>query len=246
MVISPQHLEDINKAPLDIVSLHAVAKDFLRPKDTMNGFEWKDVRGIEETGFVRTLRTILTGQLLGLLPNTLDVVGTQITAEVKRHRISSQSSSIPLYDTCKRLVTKVNRTVFFGASMASNPEFFDAAYRFPHESAYAAEFIRLLPQGVGGFVARCFTGNFKAAATLHRLLSDEVTKRLEVCSSGGVCENQQYSVFCNDMGPTKFVAATEDIDANNAATVASFIEIMPMAFRLSGQRVWSRNGLRCC
>jgi hypothetical protein len=57
----------------------------------------------------------------------------------------------------------------------------------------AAEFIRLLPQGVGGFVARCFTSNFKSAAKLQQLLSAEVKKRLDARDSGRVCEKQQVS-----------------------------------------------------
>jgi hypothetical protein len=159
----------------------------------MHGFEWKDVRGVEGTGFVRALRTILTGQLPDLIPDLAHVVDTQIVAAVEHHRITPEVSSLPLYDTCKRLVTKINCTVFFGAGMAADPEFFEAAYKFPHESALAAEFIRLLPQGVGGFVARCFTSNFKSAAKLHQLLSAEVKKRLDARDSGRVCEKQQVS-----------------------------------------------------
>ena len=38
-------------------------QQFLQPKHTMHGFEWKDQRGIEGTGFVRALRTLLTSHL---------------------------------------------------------------------------------------------------------------------------------------------------------------------------------------
>lgn len=157
----------------------------------MHGFEWKDVRGIEGTGFVRALRTILTGQLPELLPCLAQVVDKQVSANIESHRVNSEESIVPLYDMCKKLVTKVNCAVFFGPSMAENDEFFDAAYKFPHDSAFAAEFIRLLPEGIGGFVARCFTGNFKSSATLHRLLSAEIRKRLDARDRGRVEGEQQ-------------------------------------------------------
>ena len=35
----------------------------------MYGFEWKDQRGIEGTGFVRALRSLLTAHLPSLLPS---------------------------------------------------------------------------------------------------------------------------------------------------------------------------------
>lgn len=43
-------------------------KQLLQPKYTMRGFEWKDQRGVEGTGFVRALRSLMTPQLPLLLP----------------------------------------------------------------------------------------------------------------------------------------------------------------------------------
>ncbi|KAF2178175.1 cytochrome P450 [Zopfia rhizophila CBS 207.26] len=92
MVTSLLHIEEINRAPLDVLSLHAVAKDFLQPKDTMHGFEWKDVRGVEGTGFVCALRTILTGDRY----------------------------VVPLYEMCKTVITRLNCSVFFGKELAED------------------------------------------------------------------------------------------------------------------------------
>jgi len=41
----------------------------LQPMYTMNGFNWLDRRGAEGLGFVRTLRTLLTNNLLQILPD---------------------------------------------------------------------------------------------------------------------------------------------------------------------------------
>ncbi|KAF2679172.1 cytochrome P450 [Lentithecium fluviatile CBS 122367] len=151
MVTSPKHIEEINRAPLDLLSLHAVAKDFLQPKDTMHGFEWKDIRGVEGTGFVRALR----------------------------------GTVVPLYELCKRLVARLNCHVFFGSKISEDIEFFEAAYQFPQDSALAAEFIRLLPKGISRLLACCVTKNFKAAATLHHRLGQEIERRLEAKEKEG-------------------------------------------------------------
>ena len=39
----------------------------LQPKYTMHGFEWQDERGVEGTGFVRALRSLLTANLPSIL-----------------------------------------------------------------------------------------------------------------------------------------------------------------------------------
>ena len=41
----------------------------LQPRYTMYGFEWKDQRGVEGTGFVRALRSLLTAHLPVLFPS---------------------------------------------------------------------------------------------------------------------------------------------------------------------------------
>lgn len=46
----------------------------------MNGFEWKNQRGVEGTGFVRALRSLLTSQLPSVLPD----LSLAITDQIKR------------------------------------------------------------------------------------------------------------------------------------------------------------------
>lgn len=41
----------------------------LQPKFTMHGFEWQDQRGVEGTGFVRALRSLLTSHLQDFQPD---------------------------------------------------------------------------------------------------------------------------------------------------------------------------------
>ena len=74
MVTSQRHIQELDKAPRHQLSLHAVAKEFLQPKNTMHGFEWKDQRGVEGTGFVRAIRNLLTARLPELIPRLSKVI----------------------------------------------------------------------------------------------------------------------------------------------------------------------------
>lgn len=60
---------------------------FLQPKHTMNGFEWKNQRGIEGVGFVRALRTLLTSRLPILLPKLERAIENQLSQEMQKHRV---------------------------------------------------------------------------------------------------------------------------------------------------------------
>ncbi|KAM5476753.1 hypothetical protein MauCBS54593_000023 [Microsporum audouinii] len=179
MVTSPLHMEEINRAPLDVLSLHAVAKDFLQPKSTMHGFEWNDVRGVEGTGFVRALRTILTSQLPRILPDLDKAIASHIRSELERYHLRKGSRSVPVYEFSKRVVTCINCYVFFGRELAEDPEFYDAAYNFPQDSAFAAEMLRVLPKPLAQFIAGWFTRNYRSSESLHRLLSAEIKKRTD-------------------------------------------------------------------
>ena len=91
----------------------------------MQGFEWQDVRGLEGTGFVRALRTILTGQLPKLIPRLTEVVENHIDLELKGCEASPGTFNPVLYDVARRLVAKTNCTVFFGSrlgNVALHPE----------------------------------------------------------------------------------------------------------------------------
>lgn len=55
----------------------------LQPKYTMHGFEWQDQRGIEGTGFVRALRSLLTSHLQDFQPDLERLVKDFLEVEFK-------------------------------------------------------------------------------------------------------------------------------------------------------------------
>jgi hypothetical protein len=50
----------------------------------MNGFEWKNQRGVEGVGFVRALRTLLTQRLSALLPKLQISIEKQFAVELQK------------------------------------------------------------------------------------------------------------------------------------------------------------------
>ena len=60
---------------------------FLQPKYTMHGFEWKDQRGIEGVGFVRALRSLLTSHLPSVLPDLRSAIADEFEKEQAIHKL---------------------------------------------------------------------------------------------------------------------------------------------------------------
>ena len=58
----------------------------LQPRYTMQGFEWKDQRGLEGIGFVRALRSLMTAQLPMLLPSLRSTLEKEVANELYQSR----------------------------------------------------------------------------------------------------------------------------------------------------------------
>lgn len=146
----------------------------------MGGFEWKDVRGVEGTGFVRALRTILTSHLPQLLPRVNDRMAEEVRAQLLEHSRGERGYQISIYDLAKKIVAQTNCFVFFGHALCENPEFLEAAQEFPYDTAISAEILRLLPESVAQFVARFYSRNYRSSRVFHGFLTREVERRFEL------------------------------------------------------------------
>ena len=60
-------------------------EQMLQPRYTMHGFEWQDKRGVEGTGFVRALRSLLTAHLPILLPKVKGIIQSGFAMEIQGH-----------------------------------------------------------------------------------------------------------------------------------------------------------------
>lgn len=181
MITSQEHIQELDKAPRYQLSLHAVAKEFLQPKQTMHGFEWKDQRGVEGTGFVRAIRTLLTARLPELLPRLSDVISDQISQESMNAKQTTDGfSRVPLFAAAKHIITRTNCAVFFPPELSAEPEFVKAALEFPEDVFFAAEIIRIFPRGIAPFLAKLATSNHKSTTTMYNYLYPVVKRRMEL------------------------------------------------------------------
>ncbi|ROT37819.1 cytochrome P450 [Sodiomyces alkalinus F11] len=139
LVSSPELIKDIKTATNDQLSLHAAAKEILKPGYTMNGFNWHDQRGIEGIGFVRTLRTLLTNHLPQLTPGVRGIIDRTFAQEV------GSGGTVNVLTLSKKVVTKISAYSFFGLDYAENNEFIDAAYYYNEDVLYGSELLRLVP-----------------------------------------------------------------------------------------------------
>ncbi|KAL7924715.1 cytochrome P450 [Trichoderma austrokoningii] len=177
LVTSMELIMELIEAPRHQLSLHAVAKELLQPKYTMHGFEWQDQRGVEGTGFVRALRSLLTSHLDKFQPHLERLIKNSLDIELKDIH-SDGYSHVKLFPVMKRLVTKVNCFVFFGEELSQNAEFTAAALEFPQAVIFAAEFLGITPRFMRPLVASLVTNRHRAAKTLYRYLVPIVEQRL--------------------------------------------------------------------
>ncbi|KAL8969101.1 MAG: hypothetical protein Q9197_004518 [Variospora fuerteventurae] len=186
MVTSTRHVQELANAPFQQLSLHAVAKEILQPKYTMYGFEWKDQRGIEGTGFVRALRSLLTAHLPSLLPSLRTIIAEGIESDIRLGRTARNTSQVHIFPMTKRVIARANCLIFFGPGLSQNNEFNAAALEFPQAVVLAAEVLRIMPQCLRPFVARIATSGHRAARTLMKHLGPVVQARLEArnCPDG--------------------------------------------------------------
>lgn len=177
LVSSDDLIRQLIDAPLQQLSLHAVAKEILQPKHTMYGFEWQDQRGVEGTGFVRALRSLLTSNLPHFQPTLETIIRDSFSRELGKPGADG-FAHVQVFPFIKKTVTEVNSFIFFGEELSKNSEFTEAALEFPQAVIFAAEFLRVTPELLRPLVAAMTTGRHRAARTLFRHLEPVVKRRM--------------------------------------------------------------------
>ena len=61
----------------------------------MHGFEWKNQRGVEGTGFVRALRTLLTSHLTALAPDLMNTIRDTMDKELAKQEAVAGAFVVP-------------------------------------------------------------------------------------------------------------------------------------------------------
>jgi hypothetical protein len=86
----------------------------------MNGFEWKDQRGIEGLGFFSAIRTRLTAQLPELVPHLSNAIFIQFERELGNAQSRNGWKSISILDMTRRLVARTSCSAFFPSDLCKN------------------------------------------------------------------------------------------------------------------------------
>ncbi|KAL7955519.1 cytochrome P450 [Trichoderma compactum] len=178
-ITSTSLIKELINAPSQHLSLHAVAKEILQPNYTMCGFEVQDHRGIEGTGYVRALRSLLTSHLPTFQPHLEGIVKNALLTGL-RDMQPDGFAHVKIFPLMKALVTRVNCFIFFGEELSQNAEFTSAALDFPQAVAFAAEVLRITPEFMRPLVASIATNRHKAATTIYRHLVPIIEQRLAV------------------------------------------------------------------
>jgi hypothetical protein len=104
----------------NLVAIHLTCRwQMLQPLYTMNGFNWFERRGVEGVGFVRTLRTLLTGNLPQILPD-MGLTTKALFAELhERHPEVNGMRMVPSA-SWSLLLLKIH-TAFRGSTLSHIP-----------------------------------------------------------------------------------------------------------------------------
>ncbi|KAI1841565.1 hypothetical protein JX266_012218 [Neoarthrinium moseri] len=206
LVTTNELMREIADASPASLSLHAVAKELLQPKHTMHGFEWQNQRGLEGTGFVRALRSLLTSHLAYFQPSIDSIIRTCLREELSTPG-GNGFTQVHIFPMMKRIVTRVNCFIFFGEELSQKAEFTAAALEFPQSVIFAAEILRITPSFLRSIVASLATGKHRAAKTLFRHLEPIVKERMAKRANPDLNRNSPLPVDCTqwliDTSPRK-------------------------------------------
>ena len=113
-----------------------MALKMLQPKFTMHGFEWREKRNIEGTGFVRALRSLLTSHLPRMLPEIEQSITSGLSHEIAKSQwvngeFKPKAMGSPLthregefnvrvFPFVKELIVRVNCMMFFGSDICQS------------------------------------------------------------------------------------------------------------------------------
>ncbi|RYO83042.1 hypothetical protein DL762_006318 [Monosporascus cannonballus] len=176
-VSAPKHIEEIDRAPDDVLSLQAASKHMLQPKYTMHGFIWSDLRGTEGVGFERSLRVILTSHLPSILHKLNRYTKARFDLLQQESPIVQGSRRSKLYPMMKKVVVVANAHAIFGEELGKNEEFLDTALNFVDQTVYGAEPLRLLPKFLVPIFGRIMASQFSCDKKMFGIMLPVVEQR---------------------------------------------------------------------
>ncbi|KAH6644885.1 cytochrome P450 [Boeremia exigua] len=174
LVTDPKLIDEIDRAPNDVLSLQAAAKVLLRPEHSMHKFSWFEKRGIDNTPLPKTVRTLLRKELPSILPKT-----RVINSKIMETMLSGPGKQPHISQVVRECVAQTCAIGFFGEELANDKEFMKAAEDFIDRTVYIAEAARILPGFFGRLVVKFLESYFSSQHVLFNALEAVAQRRIE-------------------------------------------------------------------
>ncbi|EKG22176.1 Cytochrome P450 [Macrophomina phaseolina MS6] len=177
---SEAHVKELVSAPRDVLSLHALSKELLQPKYTMDGLVVED--GMSANGIVhlRVLGVMLRNRLNELHSRLRKTVSQRLSSEISNGTPKQDGwVELPLFQLAKKVIAAGNSSAFFGDEVAHDHHFVEAALRYPEELFTSAEILRLIPGWTVGLVAPILRWRSRASKLMIERLRPLVEQRME-------------------------------------------------------------------
>jgi cytochrome P450 len=184
LVTSPNLIDEIDRAPNDVLSLQAAAKVLLRPEHSMHNFSWFEKRGVDSAPLPKTVRTLLRNELPSILPKTRIA-----NSRIMENMLSGSGKQPHISKVIRECVARTNAIAFFGEDLANDKHFMVAAEDFIDKTVYIAEAARLLPGFVGTAVVKFLEARFSSQHIIFNSLEPVAQRRIdeqELASQGHI------------------------------------------------------------
>ncbi|KAH9871931.1 hypothetical protein J1614_006189 [Plenodomus biglobosus] len=174
LVSSPRLIDEIDRAPNEVLSLQAAAKVLLRPEQSMHNFGWFEKRGTDGTPLPKTVRTLLRNDLPSILPKTR-IANSQIMDKL----LSGPGEQPNIAAVIRECIVCTNAIAFFGEELANDKKFIKAADDFIDKTVYIAESVRILPGFLSGPVVKLLQAYFSSQHIMFDALEAMTQQRID-------------------------------------------------------------------
>ncbi|KZW02926.1 cytochrome P450 [Exidia glandulosa HHB12029] len=151
IVSSPEHIEDMRKAPDEVLSFRGAVEDTLQTQYMF------DTKILEESRFhITIIRSILSRQLSFVFPEIFEEI-SQAFQEYIPAREGAEWTTVPAFGIMTKIVARTTSRLFVGEPLCREPSYLDLIIRYTSVLASSSRVISLFPPFVKPLVARFLT-----------------------------------------------------------------------------------------
>jgi cytochrome P450 len=174
LVSKPELIEDIKKAPDDILSIRERLRDFFQMKYTMALLDWENVYHID------IIRTKLTRNIADTFKEVRDELVRSLDASIPTH--GDDWVKVPVVETVTRVICAATNRAFVGAPLCRNQDYLKLNLNFTIDVVKKSTFLKLFPNLLKPVVARMISNlpsQFRQQEELIRPIVEERFAKME-------------------------------------------------------------------